>query len=67
MAIDLLLDLDDHLLERFECEAHMSGVSLEEFLRRLLTETVGRPYSPLTDEDRACTDRPMVSLDLRSR
>lgn len=67
MAVDLLLDLDDHLLERLEREAQTSGMSVEEFLCRLLTENVGRPYSPLADEDKACADRPVISLDLRSR
>jgi len=67
MAADWFLELDDQDMFRLTLEAKASGRSLEEHLRRLIVEHVGRRYEPLAAADILATDRPHLIFDLCER
>ncbi len=60
MAVDLLLDLPDELIDADAVAAAAGDTTGEELMRRVLIEGAGEIYVPLTAADIADTSRRLV-------
>jgi plasmid stability protein len=67
MAFDLFLKLDDEDLTWLRSDAARSNRSLEEQLRKLITEGAGHEYRPLTAADILDDLCPTLMFDLTRR
>ena len=66
MAVDLLLDLDDELLEQLQRRADRNGTTVEEVIRSALSKGVGIGSGSLAP-DATAHDRQTMQLDLRTK
>ena len=64
MAQVLIRQLDDQVVERLRLQAKQRGVSLEQSLRELLTQTAMAPQSLLADLARLRRQTPAACAEL---